>query len=86
MKDSPLYSGGLRKSNAMLLQVYNNYCVFKVDVMNSIEEAKLIIEKALKDGQIDLDNEKNNVRFEESKKMLEMLRENLALWKDIKLE
>ncbi|TNV77040.1 hypothetical protein FGO68_gene16860 [Halteria grandinella] len=72
--------GALRKCNALRLQVYNNYAVFKREIQGKKQESLQVVRQTLKEAEGDLENEKNSVRFDESKRMIQLLRENIQAW------
>merc|ERR1712199_93164 len=74
-------SGGLNACNPIRLGLALNFSVFYYEVMNNHKLACELREKALADALEKID-EVDEETFRDAKSIIELLKENLSLWKE----
>ena len=75
------YAQNLDPCNPTLLGLGLSYSVFKYDVMGNIKEAVELAEETLKNALSNID-EVDESTFREAKSIIELLNDNLGLWKE----
>ena len=80
-KASELANGSLNPCNAIRLGLALNFSVFHYEVMSDVKTACKLGEKALQDALEKLDDVDEET-FRDAQSIIELLRENLSLWKE----
>ena len=74
-------AGSLNACNPIRLGLALNFSVFYYEVMSNHKEACVLGEKALADALEKID-EVDEETFRDAKSIIELLKENLSLWKE----